>query len=301
MQDVIKSKQQAAVRRRKEVLMESDILTHIQLSYNQLTRTEKKIADYVLGHTDQVLLMSISDLADACGAADASVHRFCRRMGAGGYQEFKMKLSLSLPADDRRGREEDPRYMGLEQSLDGLLAASISALKETRKLADFQAIEKTVDMMEAARRIYFFGVGDSLLSAQAARNKFLRITGKAECLQDPHMQAMAASMVTGEDLIVFFSYSGSTKDNIHVARIARASGAKIVAITRYLKSPLTAFTDEILLCGSDEGPFEGGSMGVKMSQLYLIDLLFFEYYRRNYERSRDNNQKTSEAVVKKLF
>ena len=65
--------------------MASGFLTDIQLSYNQFTRTEKKIADYVIKNSDQVLLMSISDLADACQVADASVHRFCRKAGAKGY------------------------------------------------------------------------------------------------------------------------------------------------------------------------------------------------------------------------
>ena len=51
----------------------------------------------------------------------------------------------------------------------------------------------------------FFGIGDSLLTAQEARNKFLRITNKVRCLADPHMQAMAASMVGHKDIIFIIS------------------------------------------------------------------------------------------------
>lgn len=281
--------------------MASGFLTDIQLSYNQFTRTEKKIADYVIKNSDQVLLMSISDLADACQVADASVHRFCRKAGAKGYQEFKMKLSISLASNEKPDSMADTKYPGLEYALDELLQNNINALKETRRLADCHEIERTVRMMEDARRIYFFGIGDSLLAAQAARNKFLRITNKVDCIQDPHMQAMVASMATKEDLIIFLSYSGSTKDNIYVAQIAQESGVRMVAISRFLKSPLTNYTDVLLLCGSDEGPLEGGSMGVKMCQMFIIDILFYEYYRRNHEISKGNNHKTSRAVVEKLF
>jgi DNA-binding MurR/RpiR family transcriptional regulator len=56
-----------------------------------------------------------------------------------------------------------------------------------------------------------------------------------------------------------------------------------------------------LICGSNEGPLEGGSMGAKLSQLYIIDILFQEYYRRNREESVENNRKTSRAVVDKLY
>ena len=285
-------------------MVASSFLTEIQLSYNQFTKTEKKIADYVIKNAEQVLFMSISDLSDACRVADASVYRFCRTVGLKGYQEFKMKLSLSLSNDDSAEKakgDSAPQYMGLDYILDGILETNINTLKETRRLADFDSISEVVTMMKEAKRIYFFGVGDSLLVAQIARNVFLRITNKVFCVEDPHMQEMTASMATEEDLIIILSYSGSTKDNVYVANIAKEAGAKVVAISRFLKSPLTSYTDVLLLCGSNEGPLEGGAMGTKMSQMFVIDVLFHEYYRRNHEDSKTNNRKTSRAVVEKLY
>ncbi len=282
----------------------SSLLLDIQLSYNQFTKTEKKIADFVMENVNQVLFMSITDLADACNVADASVHRFCRTIGMKGYQEFKMKLSLSIAPDETEEKEENEKYEKsdtLSNMMDCVLDTHINALKETRMLLDEKAVEKTVGMMENARNIYFFGIGDSLLTAQEARNKFLRIINSVNCIEDPHMQAMSASMATSEDLIFIISYSGSTKDNIYVAEIAKQAGAKIVGITRFLKSPLTNYTDVTLTCGANEGPLEGGSMSAKMSQLYIIDVLFHEYYRRNLAVSRENNKKTSKAVVEKLY
>ncbi len=280
----------------------SNLLLDIQLLYNQFTKTEKKIADFIVENANRVLFMSITDLADACDVAEASVHRFCRTVGMKGYQEFKMKLSLSITPrepEEGVGKREDPD--SLSNMLDCIMEGYINALKETRMLLDVNAVEKAVSMMEAARNIYFFGIGDSLLAAQGARNKFLRITNKVNCIVDPHMQAMSASMANGSDLIFIISYSGSTKDNIYVAEVARQAGAKIIGITRFLKSPLTSYTDLTLICGADEGPLEGGSMSAKMSQLYIVDILFQEYYRRNQAAAKENNKKTSKAVVDKLY
>jgi len=280
----------------------SNLLLDIQLLYNQFTKTEKKIADFIVENANQVLFMSITDLADACDVAEASVHRFCRTIGMKGYQEFKMKLSLSItPREPEEGEEKREDPDSLSNMMDCILEGYINALKETRMLLDVNAVEKAVSMMEAARNIYFFGIGDSLLAAQGARNKFLRITNKVNCIVDPHMQAMSASMANSSDLIFIISYSGSTKDNIYVAEIARQAGAKIIGITRFLKSPLTSYTDITLICGADEGPLEGGSMSAKMSQLYIIDILFREYYRRNQAAAKENNKKTSKAVVDKLY
>ena len=282
----------------------SSLILDIQLSYNQFTKTEKKIADFVTKNTNRVLFMSITELSEACGVADASVHRFCRTMGVKGYQEFKMKLSLSASSDEETEAESANINMendSLEFSLDKILQGHINALKETRTLMRMDEVEKTIKMMEEADNIHFFGIGDSLLTAREARNKFLRICNKVSCIDDPHMQAMTASMAGPKDVIFIISYSGATKDNVYVARIAKKVGAKIVGITRFLKSPLTAYTDTLLVCGSNEGPLDGGSMGAKLSQLYIIDVLFQEYYRRNKEVSMENNKKTSKAVVDKLY
>ena len=59
--------------------------------------------------------------------------------------------------------------------------------------------------------------------------------------------------------------------------------------------------DVIVFNGPDEQFLSGLAMGAKLSQLYIIDVLFQEYYRRNKEISIENNRKTSKAVVDKLY
>ena len=242
---------------------QQNLLRDIQSAYNQFTKAEKKVADFVLKQPEQVIFMSISDLSEACKVADASVHRFCRTMKLKGYQEFKMKVSISLHANQNSERDlhvRESHSSSIVELAARIMNRSITALKETNELLDEKQLEKTLCLMQEAENIYFFGIGDSLLTAQEANNKFMRITRKVHCITDPHMQAMSAAMADSSDLIIIVSYSGATKDNIHVAQLAKKAGASIAAITRFVKSPLTAYADAVLLCGSDEDPLDGGSM-----------------------------------------
>ncbi|MDD6057662.1 MAG: MurR/RpiR family transcriptional regulator, partial [Clostridiales bacterium] len=271
------------------------ILLQIQSGYNQLTKAEKKVASYVMENTEQVLYMSITDLADACQVGDTSVYRFCRTMKLQGYQEFKMQLSLCMAAQDKigagmRGESES------EELAERIMNLHMKSIKETYLLFDREAALKIVAMMEQAKRIFFFGIGDSLLMAEEARNKFLRVTSKVYCISDPHMQSMAAALMAEDDFIIVISYSGATKDNIHVVKEAKRAGARIACITHFRKSPLTAYADAVLLCGAKESPMDGGSMAVKMGQLFLIDMLYQEYYQNDMETYRKNREKTSKAV-----
>lgn len=283
--------------------MQEDFLTKVRSAYNQFTRAEKKVADYILQNPREVLFMSITDLADECQVGDTSVFRFCKTMDLKGYQEFKMLLSLSLhDGQPNLGQLDGEINLNdtFSQVAEKVLNTNVKALTEAYSLLNEANFERAIRYMGEAERIYFFGVGASMLTAMKAANKFLRIEPKAYCVQDAHMQAMVASMMTEKDLAVAVSYSGATKDTIHVAELAKKAGAKMVCITRFVKSPLTSFADVTLLCGANEGPLQGGSTSAEISQLFLIDLMYTEYYRRYYDRCSTNNEKTSASVVEKL-
>ena len=113
------------------------------------------------------------------------------------------------------------------------------------------------------------------------------------------MQVSTAALMSQEDVILFFSYSGSTKDNIHTAKLAKERGAMVACISHFQKSPLTAYCDAVLLCGSKEGPLNRGSMSAKSAQLYLVDLLYQSYYERNPEESFRNIELASASVVER--
>lgn len=278
----------------------TNLLLEIELCYKELTKTEKKIADFVMKESERVLFMSITELADNCAVAEASVHRFCRALKIKGYQEFKMRLSLSLSKDnqtvDEAGNDAD-KNNGM---IGDILQNHINAIRETNELLDEKEVFKTVKLMSEAENIVFLGVGNSMLTAEEAYGRFLHITNKVHYVKDTHMQSMRAATATDRDMFIFFSYSGDTTDNINIAQIAKQHDAKVAVITRYPKSPITKEADVILICGSKESPLEGGSMGSKMSQLHIIDVLFQYYYQQNLEISRKNNKETAKANLDKF-
>ena len=115
--------------------MQGDFLIKVRAVYNQFTKAEKKVADYILQHPKDVLFMSITDLAEACDVGDTSVFRFCKTMNLKGYQEFKMMLSLSLHEGDGKDMERLAGNISLEDSFEELsqkvLNTNINALTET--------------------------------------------------------------------------------------------------------------------------------------------------------------------------
>ncbi len=280
-----------------------DICSLVRSRYNSFTNTEKKVADYILEHIKDVIYMSITDLADACNVGESSVFRFCKTMDLKGYQEFKIALahSLSLEEETPQLSNEITMQDTIGELSSKILSTNIGALTETFNLINEDDISNAIDCMINAKRIHFFGVGASLMTAMEAKNKFMRITNKTECSLDSHLQIMSAALLTEEDVAILISYSGSTKDTIEVAKTAKERGAKIISITRFAKSPLTNCSHITLLSGSNEGPLQGGSLSAKISQLYLLDILYAEYFKRTYKESVLNKETTVKAVIEKML
>ncbi len=280
------------------------IYARIENGYAKFTKSEKLVADFVFENPQKVLYTSITDLAEMCGVGDTTVFRFCKALKLNGYQEFKMLLAQDIA-----------NKKGVNNAIAGMIelgddvktvckktfSTHIAALNETFNLLDFDAIIKAVDLISAAKRIHFFGIGSSGIIALEAKQKFMRILPNVEFVADCHMQCMAASLLDSRDLAVIFSYSGSTKDMIDVHRLAKQNACKSICITRFPKTALTNQADVVLLCGSNEGPLDGGASSTSMVQLYLLEVLYMQYFVKHYNQSRENKARTTESISSKLL
>lgn len=285
-------------------MVNSNLIPMINSCYTGLTKSEKKVADIVLKNPQNIIYSSVTDLAEEANVGEATVLRFCRKMGFKGYQGFKMTLAQSIRDESDNTsevNEEIKKSDSLQDVCKKVLNTNINALNETFSLIDFPALDRVVSLMVDAKRIMFVGSGTSAISAFEARTKFMRIFPYVEFNFDAHLQSMAASLMNEKELCIAFSYSGSTTDTIDVLKTAKEAGAHTVCITRFAKSPITEYADEVLILGTNEGPLQGGAFSTKMAQLYILDILYTEYFRRTTKVSMSNRNKTAAAVSDKLY
>lgn len=280
----------------------NDLMFRIQKHYAKLTPSARKIADYLHGNCNDAQYFSISELADACGVAEATIFRFCRSLGFGGYNEFKLALAKSLVdtsiphvaynAYGKTSDEDTVEAMGHR-----LYAANIEALNETLARLDSEAISKAGTLLCDAGKVFCFGSGGSMVSAMEAWSRFSCISGKFFTIQDGHAQVMAASLLEPNDVIVYISFSGSTREASDVLRPAKKRGAKVILISHYADSPAASFADVVLLCGGHEAPLQSGSIAARMALLFEIDLLVNEYCRRNKSSTILSRDLTNSALA----
>lgn len=273
----------------------------IKSYYYGLTKTETKIADFVLEHVQDIIYCSVTELAEKAGVGETTVLRFCRKIGFNGFQDFKLALAQDLVQPYTNNDEEIVEDDTTVSIINKTTAKHMRIIEENRQLLDEEQVEKAVDIILSSNNIVFFGVGSSGLTALQAANSLTRIGIKCDAKQDSHFQAMSAALLTNKDCAIGISVSGSTKDTIYSLEIAKKVGAKIICITSNGKSPITKLADIVLLMSSKESPLEGSSIISQIAQLSVIDLLCAVIIHKREETARKVREITAKAVSEKLY
>ena len=276
------------------------VYERISNDYYSLTASEKKVADFVMSHQQETQFLSISELAENCNVAEATVSRFCRRLGYKGYNLFKLAVANASiqhkPWNNPLSGQVEENDT-LEDISKKIYGAEVEALNQTMELLKMDAVKDAADLLEKAKRVLCMGQGGSMIIAEEANHLFSTVCNKFTAVPDSHLQAMAAASADPEDVILFFSYSGSTKAMMHTLKHAEARGVRIILVTRFPNSPGTDFADVVLQCGSNQNPLQSGSIPARIAQLYLLDVLFSELTRRHITECREFRTRIADALA----
>lgn len=285
--------------------MAESILDSITEKYNSLTKSGKKLANYILANTFDTQYLSITSLADNSGVSEATITRFCRVLGLSGYNDLKLALAKAGRTTDIGDTMDTPQAIHSSDDLATvcrkLYDSYFASFHETVQQLDSAAFERAVDLLVNAEHVYCYGQGSSMVMAMEAWARFSTITAKFIHISDSHMQAIAAALSTSGDVILFFSYSGSTKDMAEVLEIARERSIPVILITHFRNSFAASYADVTLICGYNESPLQSGAVAAKIGQLLLIDCLYYGYCSRQPEITAAARTAVSEAVAKKLL
>ena len=206
--------------------------------------------------------MSISELSEECGVAEATISRFCRRLDYKGYNAFKLAIANSTagrvdaPPPESEITPEDT----IEELSQKLYVIDRDAMAQTLELIRPDDIRRAVDILSSADKVLCMGQGGSMLLAQECAHLFSTSLPNYHAVMDSHLQAIACSHLTDKDAVLYYSYSGSTEELLKNLKIVWERKAKVILITRFPKSPGASYAHVVLQCGSKEGPLQVGSV-----------------------------------------
>jgi RpiR family carbohydrate utilization transcriptional regulator len=270
-------------------------------TYASLRAAEQRVADFILKHPEELIHLTVTELADKTQTSESTVVRLCQKIGYKGYQEFKIMLARDLVGPAETVYEEIVATDDIPALKQKVFAANAQALKDTMEVLQNDELEHAVRALAQARRVEIYGIGGSAALAMDAYHKFMRLGLHAVYLNDGDLMAMSSSLTGSGDVVLGISHTGGSRDVCDAMENAQAVGATTICITHRATSPITKVADIKLFTAAKETVFGSDAMSSRIAQLSIIDTLYAGIANANYEKSLMNVQKTRQASAGKRY
>ena len=263
---------------------ESALLKRAEAALPELSRSERRVASFLLKSPQDLLAASVKDLALMLSVSEPTIIRFCRTIGCDGYRDLKIRLTQDLavrqarmdavPKPKPKGRRPAAHDVSDQNSAGAVYNKAVEALSNAQAVLDHDQVLTAARLIVRARRVTMYGIGgSSALLALEMHNRLFRLNFACVAYTDSYVQRMSAALLGADDTVFFVSSTGRPRSLTDSAELARHYGASTVGITPR-GSPLGRELDVCLdLELSQAGVSQFQPNPMRYAQLYLIDCL----------------------------
>lgn len=279
---------------------EATVRNQIFSAYDSLFDAEKKVADYLMNHQEKAIEMSVSELAAACEASQATIVRFCKKIGCNGYHHLKIKMAKEMREQDDHEFSNEISIDNIEQSLMNIMASKMEELKETLSSIDGKMLREIIDLILNAKVVEFTAMGNTIPIALDGSYKFnqLGIPAVGSTIWETQ-EAYARTMRKG-DVMIAVSASGASRHLLNMANISKENGVKVVAITNQAKSPLAEASDYTLVTATREQVFHDQVSFTRMAAMAVIDSLFLLLFSTKWDSFKNLTEHEQSVAEDKI-
>jgi len=274
----------------------SDALSRMRAVYPSLSPSERKVVDYVLPNFEDVIRMTLAEVAQHSNVSDATVVRVCRSLGFNNFLELKISLTRSV-GDSPRLIYDDVREGDSSAIIARkVLRTAVQAVQDTLQMLDDEAFDRAVDILHNADRILIVGVGTSGPLATELYNRLIRMRINCHVHTDIYLQVVEAALLTERDAVVAISQNGTSLGPVRTATEAHSKGAKVISITGNPVSDLTALSDVVILTVSHETRLE--TIDSRVAQHALVQALYVALAMRMISAANESERLIWEALLR---
>ncbi|HWU99574.1 MAG TPA: MurR/RpiR family transcriptional regulator [Devosia sp.] len=267
------------------------VIDRIKTYQSQMPATMAKIAAVLIDDPRAPLNLSITELAERAGTSPASVTRFCRMIGYSGYSPLRVGIAEDVGRGGAQaawladiGRSFGP-HDPPEDIKRALLDTHVSSLQTTAALLDLPTAVRVADAIAKSRHLDVYGVGGSALTALEVEARLYRIGINVHPWSEVHNGLTSAAILDRKCVAIGISNTGRTDETIQMLTVAKAAGARTVAITGNPESPLAKVADDVLIAASPDGYLQPADLSARHCQLFVVDFLYLLIAQSNFDRT----------------
>ncbi|MCJ7531612.1 MAG: MurR/RpiR family transcriptional regulator [Anaerolineales bacterium] len=285
----------------QEIQSPVDFSQVISEHYNQLTKSEKRIANYLRKNQEESAFLSAGELADRLGLSEATMVRFARSMGFDSYPAMRLVLQENFRrrvthSARLRSRLDDLRAGG--DIFEQVVVSEIDYLTQALQTVDRASLNKAVGLLKARDRIFVFGTGPSISLVDLLNLRLTRYGKNVIALTTAGREMLEPLLLmTKNDLLIAIGFFDINPALQTVLDRAGEMQCPVILITDTLGSVVGDKADLVL--AARRGPVSAfHSLTVPMTIINTLLLAFANEDRDQIMENLDNLDQLRERLRK---
>jgi len=241
-----------------------------------LTKSEKKVAEYVLDNIDVIYNKTIYDIAENSGVSVATVTRFVHKIGYDNFKEFKVDIIKDISGT----KSAEAIYQSIsagdneKEIIEKVFMGNAKSLKDTLEIIKYETLIEVARYINECKRLVFLGIGGSGNVARDAAIRFSHLDMQSEAYTEELQMLIQTERLGADDVAIGVSHSGTTIATVEAIKLAKKNGATTVGISNYFKSPLEENCAFLLCTSFPENGVKSAALSSRIAQLCIIDALY---------------------------
>ncbi|WP_099222669.1 MurR/RpiR family transcriptional regulator [Listeria costaricensis] len=262
------------------------------------TDADKNIMEYLEKNPESIEKLTIQELAARTYSSNASVVRFARKLGFGGFRELKVQLIKLVEQNNYALSEINPdvpfRYdTSIKKISRDMMQLTNQTLLESYQSLDEAALFTATKRLYEADRIFIYAAGDSQIRAQSFQNKLWKINKYPILATSRSEWAVNTTNITSRDCALFISYTTKSNQDLKAAQYLQQEHVPQILITSHTDTELAGLMDVLLKIPRLESDEQEkiATFSSQMAIEYTLNVLFSTIYQIDYEANRAHQLK----------
>jgi DNA-binding MurR/RpiR family transcriptional regulator len=255
--------------------------SYIQARFDEFSRSQKDVAQYIVDHLDEAAFQTAEELARRANTSSSTVVRFSQALGFEGFPELQAAAREEYRrayAQAGAGSAAAPLFSLDQNEYETALAADHVNVEETARKSSRSEVEAAIDLIAQTPRVLIAGTDQMAFFASYLRHLLALLDLRAEIVASPSQEALGRlARIDDETLVIGLSAGRPHPLVVRAMKLARHRKAKTIAITDATLSEVAKLAQIKLYYSSNSPAFVRSHTAL----LSMIQALAYGVYSRD--------------------
>lgn len=244
-----------------------------------LSKNERKAADYFLRYPRDVQRFTCDTVAENCGISRSAVIRLCQKLGFRGYADFKAAVLSDRSEPPVFPAEKNKIPAQEDAASPDVLSLYCRGFEQLRPLVGSPELEAIADLLLYARRVFTVGLDHSEFSSNQLTFRLNRLGIRSYAFYNPALMSSQLEIAEAGTVMVIISISGQ-KSYLPILESCRSNRIKTILVTMNPQSAAAKVADHVIVLPFLSHLFERYLLDDAVTFYLFIELLMEAIYKK---------------------